>query len=177
MTFVRLASARRRFVMLLMALPTLAAPTLAFAQPPLMARDLEGVWRIARVVTLGVNPTTNDAPQPGLAIFYRGYFSLVRDTSREPRTAAPAGKDPANLTMAEKAAKYDEWAPLGATVGTYEIEGDRLITHNIVANQAVAMTSTEEETIDFEGDSFVAIFKSAPGAPVSERQTTYVRVR
>jgi hypothetical protein len=46
-----------------------------------------------------------------------------------------------------------------------------------VAKQVKGMTATEEATIEFEGDTFVATAKSPPGAPAGERQTTYTRVR
>jgi hypothetical protein len=141
------------------------------------AKSLEGVWRITKVVIPGANPATDTRPQPGLEIFYRGYFSIVRDTSSEPRKPSPAAHDPGQLTDAEKIARYDEWAPFGASAGTYEVEGDTIITHNLVAKQVRGMSVTEEATIKFEGpDTFVATAKSEPGVPAG-RQTTYTRVR
>ena len=141
------------------------------------AKSLEGVWRITKVVMTGANAATDSHPQAGLEIFYRGYFSIVRDTSSEPRKPSPAAHDPTQLTDAEKIARYDEWAPFGASAGAYEVEGDTIITHNIVAKQVRGMTLTEEATIKFEGaDTFVATAKSEPGVPVG-RQTTYTRVR
>lgn len=50
----------------------------AFAQTK---SPVEGVWKIAEVVTPSRNPadkaatTTNSNPQPGLIIFTRGYYS------------------------------------------------------------------------------------------------------
>ena len=90
----------------------------------------------------------------------------------------PAPKrDPEKLTDAEKLARYDEWAPYAASAGTYEVKGDTLITHNVVAKMVPhGMTLTEQATIKFEGDTFVA-----PGPsrvePNSDRQTTYTRLR
>jgi hypothetical protein len=141
------------------------------------AKSFEGVWRITKVVMTGANAGTDSHPQPGLEIFYRGYFSIVRDASSEPRRPSPAARDPGALTDGEKIARYDEWAPFGASAGTYEVHGDTLITHNIVAKQVRGMTLTEEATIRFEGsDTFVATAKSEPGVPAG-RQTTYTRVR
>lgn len=59
--------------------------------------------------------------------------------------------------------------------GTYEVKGNTLIEHNIVAKMVRGMTLTEEATITFGGDTFVA--SAAPGQPNSDRQTTYTRVR
>jgi hypothetical protein len=150
----------------------------ALAQGAPTAKSFEGVWRITKVVRTGANAGTNTHPQPGLEIFYRGYYSLVRDNSSEPRKASPPVDASSSLTDAEKIARFDEWAPFAASAGTYEVRGDTLVTHNIVAKQPVGMTATEEATIKFEGaDTFVASAKSPPGAPASQRQTTYTRVR
>jgi hypothetical protein len=150
----------------------------AFAKGHPTRRSLEGVWRITKVVVpAGPNAGTDTHPQPGLQIFYRGYFSIVRDVSGAPRSPSPPPGDPNNLTDAEKIARYEEWAPFGASAGTYELEGDTLITHNIVAKQVRGANLTEAATIRFEGrDTFVATAKSEPGVPPG-RQTTYKRVR
>jgi hypothetical protein len=149
----------------------------AFAEPAPTARSFEGVWKVTKVVKTGDDAGVNTHPQPSLQIFYRGYYSIVRDISSEPRQPSPAAQNPTTLTDEEKLARYAEWAPFAASAGTYEIKGDRLITHNIVAKNVRAATITEEATFSFEGDTFVASVKSAPGAPVGERQTTYTRVR
>jgi hypothetical protein len=150
----------------------------ASAQETPTAATLDGVWKVTKVVKTGADARVDTHPQPGLQIIYRGYFSIVRDTASELRKPSPAAKDPANLTDADKAARYDEWAPFAASAGTYELKGDTLITHNIVAKQVRGVGLTEEATIRFEGaDTFVATARSAPGTPAYVRQTTYTRVR
>ena len=144
----------------------------AFAQEGLTAQSLEGVWKITRVVQAGVTDTN---PQPSLQIFSRGYFSIIRVNGHETRKESPAPKDPEKLTDAEKIARYDEWAPYAASAGTYEVKGDTLITHNVVAKMVRGMTLTEQATIKFEGDTFIA--RPKPGEPNSDRQTTYTRLR
>jgi hypothetical protein len=136
------------------------------------AESLEGVWKIAKVEKGGV---TDANPQPSLQIFSRGYFSIIRINSSEARKPSPMPKDPEKLTDAEKIARYEEWAPYAASAGTYEIKGNRLITHNVVAKMVRGMTLTEEAAIKFEGNTFVA--SPLPGQPNSDRQTTYTRVR
>jgi len=145
----------------------------AFAQEGLTAKSIEGVWKVTKVVQAGVvNPT----PQPGLLIFTRGYYSTTRVTASEARKQAPAPKNPAHLTDAEKIALYNEWAGYGASAGTYEVRGSTIVNHNVVAKMVRGMTLTEEANIlKFDGNSFVA--RGKPGNPNSDRQTTYTRVR
>jgi hypothetical protein len=145
----------------------------AVAQESLTAKSIEGVWKVTKVVTAGVVDTN---PQPGLLIFTRGYYSTTRVTAGEARKQAPAPKDPAHLTDAEKIAFYNEWAGYGASAGTYEVTGNTIINHNIVAKMVRGMTLTEEAIVTkFDGNSFVASPK--PGNPNSGRQTTYTRVQ
>jgi hypothetical protein len=156
----------------------LAIPGDAAAAPPsLTAKALEGVWKITKVVRTGANAGTDDHPQPSLQIFYRGYFSLIRDNSGQPRKAAPEPRDRAQLTDAEKLAKYEEWAPFAASAGSYEIRGNTIITNNLVAKQVKGVGLSEEAAIIFEGDTFTATAKNPPGSPPGEHTTTYTRVR
>src|SRR5579872_6573575 len=153
---------------------SLVSTALAQRENPTMT-SLEGVWRITKVVTAGVADTH---PQPSLQIFSRGYYSLIRVTGSEARQPSPVPKDSSKLTDEEKIARYNEWAPFGASAGTYEVKGNTLITHAIVAKNAGGMTvgATEEATIQrIDGDTFVAT--PPPGQPNSGRQTTYTRVR
>ena len=145
----------------------------AIAQQAPTAEFFEGVWKITKVVTDGV---ANTSPQPGVAIFSGSYFSFTRVTSSEARPPAPPARDPAQLTDAEKIARYTEWAPFGAGAGTYELRGNTLLTHNIVAKAARNMTLTERVIIEqIDEDTFVAT--PPPGEPNAGRQTTYARVR
>ena len=149
------------------------APQAALAQKNLTAKALEGVWKVTKVVQAGV---ANTNPQPSLYIFSRGYYSALRVNGSERRTQAPAPKDAAHLTDAEKIAFYNEWAPYAASAGTYEVKGNTMINHNVVAKMARAMTITEEAIIsNFDGNSFVA--RPKPGNPNSDRQSTYTRVK
>ena len=145
----------------------------AWAQAGLTAQSLEGVWKVVKVVQGGV---VNTNPQPGLLIFTRGYYSATRVTANEARKQSPMPKDPAHLTDAEKIAYYNEWAGYAASAGTYEVKGDTLINHNMLAKMVRGMTITEEAAIlNFDGNSFIATPKS--GNPNSGRQTTYTRVK
>ena len=145
----------------------------AFAQDAPTAKSFEGVWKVTKVVQAGV---LNTNPQPGLLIFTRGYYSTTRVTASEARKQAPAPKDPAHLTDAEKIALYNEWAGYGASAGTYEVRGNTIVNHNVVAKMVRGMTLTEEAIIlKFDGNSFVA--RGKPGNPNSDRETTYTRIQ
>jgi hypothetical protein len=153
---------------------TISLVSTAFAQRAgLTAESLEGVWKVTKVFQAGV---VNDNPQPGLLIFARGYYSATRVTASEARKQSPAPKDPAHPTDAEKIAFYNEWVGYAASAGTYEVKGNTIISHNIMAKMVRGMTLTEEAIIlNFDGNSFVAKPKS--GNLNSDRQTTYTRVR
>jgi len=148
-------------------------PTAFAQQAGPTAESIEGVWKVTKVVQAGV---VNTNPQPGLLIFTRGHYSSTRVTASEARKQSPAPKDPAHLTDADKIAYYNEWAGYAASAGTYEVKGNTIINHNILAKMVRGMTLTEEATIiSFDGNSFTATPKS--GNPNSDRQTTYTRVR
>ncbi|WP_130618091.1 hypothetical protein [Dyella amyloliquefaciens] len=156
---------------LLAAFAFVASGSTVGAQNAMSAQSLEGVWMVTRIVRTGTDAGTDTHPQPSIALLYKGYYSVIRDNSNGPRKQAPAPKDPEHPTDAEKIAKYDEWAPFIASGGTYEVEGNTVITHNVVAKQVKGMTQTEEVVVTFYGDSFVT------GTPNDKLQVTYTRVR
>jgi hypothetical protein len=151
----------------------------AVAKAALTAQALEGAWRVTKVVKTGPDAGVDTHPQPSLAIYSHGYFSVLRDNSPEPRKAAPMASHPGKLTDAEKLAKYEEWAPYSASGGTYEVKGDKIITHNIVAKQVAGATATEEAVIvKFSGDTLV--LRPAPTpftTPGEVVERTYMRIR
>ena len=151
----------------------------ALADSAPTAKSFEGVWKVTKVVKTGPNAGTNTHLQASLAIYSGGYFSIVRDDSLEPRKPAPAAKDPKKLTDAEKVAFYDEWAPFIASGGTYEVRGQTIITHNILAKRAAGATATEEAVIvRFTGDTYVVRPQPNPLTPPGEVvERTYTRIR
>jgi hypothetical protein len=174
MKFILSAAVSRSLILVILATFAFSfSRQTAFAQASPTAESLEGVWKVTKVVQAGV---VNTNPQPGLLIFTRSYYSATRVTAGEARKQSPAPKDPANLTDAEKIAFYNEWAGYAASAGTYEVKGNTIINHNIVAKMVRGMTLTEEAIIlKFDGNSFVASPK--PGNPNSDRETTYTRIR
>jgi hypothetical protein len=69
----------------------------ALAAPAATAKSFEGVWKVTKVVKTGDDAGVNTHPQPSLQIFYRGYYSIVRDISNEPRQPSPAAQSPTGL--------------------------------------------------------------------------------
>jgi hypothetical protein len=174
MKFVLSAPVSRSLALIVLTIFAFNFPAqVAFAQAAPTAKSFEGVWKITKVVDAGGTDTN---PQPSLQIFSRGYFSVIRINGSGARQPSPAPKDPSQLTDEEKIARYAEWAPYGASAGTYEVRGNTLITHAIIAKNVEAMTvgATEEATFKFEGNTFVATSKVAS---TIGRQTTYTRVR
>ena len=149
-----------------------AAPA-ASPQQTLTPQAFEGVWKVTKVVS--PDGVVDLYPQPGFAIFTRGYYSIVRDNSSGPRPQAPAPKDPARPTDAEKLALYQEWSSIGAQIGTYEVRGDTLVTRADVAKMVRGAGLVEQAVVTFEGDTFTA--QPKPGEPNAGRRTTYTRVR
>ena len=143
------------------------------------AASIEGVWRITGVAITGADPLTISSPQPSLYIFARGHYANVADNGRTARTAAPAFKDRAKPTDAEKLAKYDEWAPMAAQAGTYEVKGSTLIRHPIVAKNLAALEpgATPDVEIKVTANTLVMIAKAPAGQPAREQRVTFARVK
>ena len=115
---------------------------------------VEGVWRITEVVMPGATPaekgTTITNPQPSLIIFTRGHYSQLVVRGQEPRAAVAPAKDPQNLTDAEKIARFEEWGPLVANAGTYEVKGSTIIRRATVAKSVEVMTNATPVTSEFK---------------------------
>jgi len=153
-------------------------PVIASAQAT-APNPIDGVWKITEVVTTGANAATVSSPQPSLLIFARGHYSWLSVGGTTPRTQSPAPKDPANLTDAEKAARYAEWNPFTANSGTFETKGSTLSRRPLVAKNVGAMTAKNPQVHDFkiEGNTLWLVQKSAAGQPASETRTKLTRVQ
>jgi hypothetical protein len=150
-------------------------PGTAFSQ----TSPIDGVWKIAEVVTTGANAATNATPQPSLIIFTRGHYSWVNVQGPKPRTQSPAPKDAAKLTDAEKIARHDEWSPFTAQAGTFEVKGTTVTRHALVAKNVGAMNPNNSDSREFklEGNTLWLISRSAAGQPASETRTKFTRVK
>ncbi len=141
--------------------------------------SVEGVWKIAEIVTTGANASTNSNPHPSLIIFARGHYSFLSVNGAQPRPKFEPAKDPKNLTDAEKIARYEQWSPFTANAGTYQIKGTMLTRRPLVAKNETVMTTDPAVSQEFkrEGNTLWVITKSAPGEPASETRTKLTRVK
>jgi hypothetical protein len=152
---------------------------LAMAQSRPTAPSIEGVWKVAEVVTTGANAATNSKPEPSVVIFTRGYYSYISVNSSGPRPKFTPAKDPAKLTDADKIARYDQWNPFAANAGTYELKGTTLTRKPTVAKNVTVMTSDPPivQELKLEDNTLWLTQKSAQGQPASETRTKLTRVR
>jgi|RhiMethySRZTD1v2_1073278.scaffolds.fasta_scaffold463740_2 lipocalin-like protein len=136
--------------------------------------SVQGAWRVTAVT--GANGT-NKSPQPGLLLFTKQHYSLLSVGGTSPRKEFGPPKDPANLTDAERAARYEAWDVLTANSGTYEVKGTTLTLHPIVAKNPSVMTGgplTREFKIS--GKTLIMTQKPTAGQPGGETTTTFTRV-
>jgi hypothetical protein len=153
-----------------------SGPSLAFAQGT-TAPSVDGIWKIEANVVTGANAATV-SPQASLVIFARGYYSLMSVYGTQPRQATARPKDLNHLTDAEKIARYEEWNPVTAQAGTYDIEGTTMTRRPLVAKNAALMTNPSiVQEFKLEGDTLWLISKSGPGQPASEARLKLTRVR
>ena len=138
---------------------------------------IEGVWKVTEVVVTGANASTNSSPLPSQYIFTKGHYSLITVNGTQPRTALEPAKDPANLTDAEKLARYAHWNAFSANSGTYTVSGTTITSRPLVAKNETVMTGPPAvREFKIEGNTLWLIAKSAAGAPVSETRTKLTRV-
>jgi hypothetical protein len=135
---------------------------------------VEGVWKIAERIVPGTNPrakgvTITYKDPPSLIIFTRGYYSQVYLGEEEPRAAIPRAKDPQNLTDAEKIARYEQWRPLFANAGTYEIKGSTLTVHPIVAKNPNQMNGSHAVEFKLEGPNKLWLIPTAEESAIEPR--------
>jgi hypothetical protein len=142
------------------------------------APSIEGVWKVTNVVATGANPLNIPHPQENLTIFSRGHYAVVQVTGDKPRTASPALKEPGKPTDAEKAARYEEWAPFGAQAGTYAVKGAKLTRTPIVAKSVAAVSAgAYDSDLKLTGDTLVLTSHAAAGQPARDQTVTLTRVK
>jgi hypothetical protein len=156
-------------------------PGIALAQQS-AASPIDGVWKIASVVTTGANPSAIKTPQPSVIIFARGHYSWINVGGETPRKQRAAAATPGKLTDAEKVAAYEEWNPFTANAGTYEIKGSTLTRRPSVAKNAGVMASSASPNVqEFKVDGNTLTLTGpagpAPGDPKSQTRYTLTRVR
>jgi hypothetical protein len=143
--------------------------------------SIQGVWRAVEVTVTNPNTPPNGRPkgthtnlQPSLLICTAKHYSMTVDTAVEPRPTAPV-KEQLKPTLEELQAR---WGPFVANAGTYEVSGDTLTTHPVVAkNPALQGKLVGRATIKLEGNNLWVTTVEGPTGKVEHPMTVkYVRV-
>ena len=127
--------------------------------------SIQGVWRVTEVTTTGPNASTDTSPQPGLYIFTRKHYSLVRDSSMNPRMAI----DSRNVTAPDALAAF---GPFIAQSGTYDMSGTTLTVTPVVAKFPANGNYTPSRwSFELEGDDTLSVTSLIGGNPTTVRMT------
>jgi len=134
---------RSMFSLVLMTLLALSAVAVTVSgQSSATGNPLVGAWRVTEIADANGPAITN--PQPGLYIFTGKHYSLVRDTSLNPRVAI---RDSSNVTAPEALATF---GPFIAQSGTYDLSGTRVNVTPVVAKFPASGEKHRTSTWDFE---------------------------
>ena len=135
---------------------------------------IEGVWKVAEVQVTG-GQGSNPAPQPGLYIFTRGYYSVMAVNGDKPRSTVDFQAQV--TTDKDKIARYEHWSPFTANSGTYPVKGTTLTTRPMVAkNESVMKGPAQTREFKIEGTTLWLIQKGGPAGANSETRTKLTRL-
>ena len=162
---------RSVFVSLITAV--LVSAALSGQTKPASRSTVQGVWRVAEVVTTGPGASTNSKPQPGLYIFTAKHYSIVRVDADKPRP-----NEPQDLTKASASELAAAWEPFTGQAGTYEQAGGNLTVRPLAAKNPTVMASGSFTTYSYtlDGDALTLIPKTNKAGPVAN-PTTYKLTR
>jgi hypothetical protein len=136
---------------------------------------LTGAWRVTKVQTTGANARTTSDPQPGLYLFTGSHYSIINVNSDGPRPDLPE-----DTSKAAAAQLLASWGPFTANSGTYEIKGDTVTFHPIVAKNPALMASHTAlpRSFKIEGKTLTLITLTSPGgsSPTNPATVTLTRV-
>jgi hypothetical protein len=142
-----------------------------------VADPLQGAWTITEVVTTGPEGRTQAAPQPGMAMFIDGHYSLMSVNSDGVRPRLP----PYDSASVEQLV-----ATLGpvftANGGLYTVAGDTLVLVRRIAKNPNTMGPGAEfidrATYRLAGDTLWVTFVSTSAGPIANPTTVkHLRAR
>jgi hypothetical protein len=164
----------RRFALLAVVFVVFSVSTqfIGAQTPP----SLQGAWRVLSVVVTGDGASANKSPQPGIFIFTKQHYSIVMLNGTAPRKNFANPANPDKLTDAEKIARFTAWDELTANSGTYEIKGNVLTTHPVVAKNPAVMGVAQTRDVKITGNTLTLVQKSPAGQPASTSTTTLTRI-
>ena len=130
------------------------APTLTAAQNRTAANPLEGVWRETEIVVTGRDASTIQSPQPSLYVFTPTHHAMMGTLGDRPRVLFKS-LDPTNE---EKVAAFNSF---WGNSGTYEVSGDVLTIHPVVARMPNVMAGGfQRYQFRLDGNSLLLTSKS-----------------
>jgi hypothetical protein len=132
-----------------------SAASVGFSQAkPSATPSIEGVWRKTSEVTTGTNPSSNPKVPASMVIYTKNHYSIVEMNSARQGPAPAPPKVAGKLTDAEKVARYEDWQPVTANSGTYQIKGTTLTRHPLVDKGSPAPGTTDAvRELKFEGNN------------------------
>jgi hypothetical protein len=142
--------------LLIVAVALIIGPCRLSAQIPTgTEKSLQGVWRIAEVISTNASAPSVRNPQPSQIIFTKTRYSYIAVNQPRPKLAPPA--NPSKLTDAEKIARYEHWALVTAHSGTYDVRGAVLTFRAAVAKNDAVMCGTERFEVKSEGEAIMLV--------------------
>lgn len=155
---------KRRLLVLTLSVTVLATSRIAGQSQP---ASIQGVWRTVSVALTGPNAKTMTTLQPNLTVVSAKYYARVEVHSEGPR---PVVADVKKATADELRAV---WGPFVAEAGTYELTGDTLTVHPIVAKNPAAMVagSVIVYSCKLTGDTMTVIVQRNQNGPVANPPT------
>ena len=123
--------------------------------------ELIGVWKVAEATYADPETPAITNPQPSYIIITKNYIASTAILGEEPRAELPE-----NPTDAQKAAVYDR---LVADVATYEIEGNTLTEHYVLAKDPnTKLGDVWISEYRFEGDDLFFDAKADQNGPLED---------
>ena len=107
------------------------------------ASPLMGAWKVAEVTRTGARAGKTTSPQPGLYIFTAGHYAVETVNSDAPRPDLPPAETRTDKQVAEA------FGPFTANAGSYEIKGNEVTTHVMVAKNPGTMKDGSFQLVTF----------------------------
>jgi hypothetical protein len=136
--------------------------------------SIRGAWKLTQVTRTGPSAVSNGNPQPSLYLFTAKHYSIMSVNSEQPRPSVGRGEVPQATADQLRAM----WDPFTANSGTYEISGDTLTTHPMVAKNPGVMVSGNftTYTVTIQGNTLTLVTKANNSGP-AQNPTTYKLAR
>ena len=136
-----------------------------------IGQKIEGVWAYTEVTTTGPNGSTKQITQPGLYIFTKKHYSVVRVTADAQRPNV----DVATATAEDLRKVFVDG--FAANAGTYELKGGKVTIRPMIAKAPGFMTPETFVTfsVKVEGNTLTVVSEKNNDGPIQNPTTTKFR--